>query len=236
MLRLRLHYAKTQALRYTSNLDMHKIWERTLRRARLPLAYSQGFHPQPRLNQACPLPLGLLSRAELIDIWLEQEIPLKTILEMLTPALPPGLDILSIQEVDLKEPAIPTQVTASEYHAIPFEIVPAVELEVRIEKLLAENSLPRQWRQKPYDLRPLIHVLCLLPASQFPIPTLFMNLSAREGATGRSDAVLAALGLDPFTARVERIRLVLANKGYSTFLEGDKSTSSNDQVIQNIYI
>ena len=59
MERLRITYSKTAALRYTSNLDMHKIWERALRRARLPLAYSQGFHPQPRLTQACPLPLGL---------------------------------------------------------------------------------------------------------------------------------------------------------------------------------
>jgi hypothetical protein len=58
MQRIRIQYAKTEPLRYTGNLDMHRIWERTLRRARLTIAYSQGFHPQPRLNQACPLPLG----------------------------------------------------------------------------------------------------------------------------------------------------------------------------------
>ncbi len=68
MMRLRIDYAKTTAMRYTSNLDVHKSWERTLRRARLPLAYSQGFHPQPRIHQASPLPLGLISQAEVIDV------------------------------------------------------------------------------------------------------------------------------------------------------------------------
>jgi radical SAM-linked protein len=45
-------------MRYTGHLDLHRAWERTFRRARLPLAYSQGFHPQPRLNLACALPLA----------------------------------------------------------------------------------------------------------------------------------------------------------------------------------
>lgn len=50
MKRIRIHYAKTEGLRYTSNLDMQKVWERALRRAGLPLYYSQGFHPQPRIQ------------------------------------------------------------------------------------------------------------------------------------------------------------------------------------------
>ena len=71
MERIRICYAKTEPLRYTSNLDVHKVWERLLLRARLPLAYSQGFHHQPRINQAAPLPLGFTSRVEMVDIWLE---------------------------------------------------------------------------------------------------------------------------------------------------------------------
>ena len=68
MLRVRITYTKSGGLRYTGNLDMHKIWERTMRRARLPLAYSQGFHPQPRINQASPLPLGMVSQVEMVDV------------------------------------------------------------------------------------------------------------------------------------------------------------------------
>ena len=74
MERIRVYYSKTAPMRYTGNLDVHKVWEHTLRRARLPLAYSQGFHPQPRINQACPLPLGMTSRAEITLIVSPQSI------------------------------------------------------------------------------------------------------------------------------------------------------------------
>ena len=66
--RYRIQYKKTFELRYTAVLDIHKIWERYLRRAKLHLTYSQGFHPQPKLAQAAPLPLGFLSTDEFIDV------------------------------------------------------------------------------------------------------------------------------------------------------------------------
>ena len=58
MQRIRLTYSKGGELKYTGNLDMMKVWERTFRRARLRIAYSQGFNPQPKIHQALPLPLG----------------------------------------------------------------------------------------------------------------------------------------------------------------------------------
>ncbi|MBA4384294.1 MAG: hypothetical protein C0410_06130, partial [Anaerolinea sp.] len=54
MQRIRIHYFKGEDLQYIGNLDLHKVWERTFRRAQIKLAYSQGFHPQPRMHQACP--------------------------------------------------------------------------------------------------------------------------------------------------------------------------------------
>ena len=51
-MRVRITFAKQGALRYIGNLDLHKIWERSIRRAKLPLAYSQGYHPQPKINLA----------------------------------------------------------------------------------------------------------------------------------------------------------------------------------------
>ena len=67
--RYRINYSKKEGMRYTSNLDVHKMWERTFRRAKLPLAYSQGFHPQPKIQQASPLPLGFLSDYEIVDFF-----------------------------------------------------------------------------------------------------------------------------------------------------------------------
>ncbi len=62
LLRVRMTYARREALRYVSHLDMQMVWERTLRRARMPLAYTKGFNPNPRLHLASALPLGFLSR------------------------------------------------------------------------------------------------------------------------------------------------------------------------------
>src|SRR5512133_1957686 len=69
--RIRLVYARREALRYVSHLDMQLVWERILRRAETPLAYSHGFNPRPRLHLASALPLGFLSRCEMTDFWID---------------------------------------------------------------------------------------------------------------------------------------------------------------------
>lgn len=211
MERWRLTYTKTAALRYTSNLDIHKIWERSLRRARLPLAYSQGFHPQPKLTQACPLPLGLTSRAEMIDIYLETEISPENILTALRPALPPGLEIQAIQPVELYGPTLPTQIVSADYIATLLDPVDREELGQRVTTLLSAAELRREWRGKPYDLRPLVESLSLLPADEQGRACLALRLATREGATGRAEEVLVALGYDPYDVRVERVKLNLVN-------------------------
>jgi radical SAM-linked protein len=208
MQRFRLTYARTSALRYTGHLDMQIVWERSLRRARLPLMYSQGFHPQPRINQACPLPLGMTSRMEIMDFWLDPDIPTAQVESMLTPALPPGIEPTILQEVDLHLPALQTQVVSARFHAtllIPFD--PA-ELKSSVLNINQSPTLPRIRREKAYDLRPLIFSLETLQTDLPDRPHLFMHLSARDGATGRPEEVLSALGLDPLDVRVERTQLI----------------------------
>ena len=71
--RIRIQFTKEGALRYISHLDLHSLMERSTRRAGLPLAYSQGFHPQPKIQLAAALALGFASTAELVDIWLNDD-------------------------------------------------------------------------------------------------------------------------------------------------------------------
>ncbi|HMD89672.1 MAG TPA: TIGR03936 family radical SAM-associated protein [Anaerolineaceae bacterium] len=210
MERLRIQYAKTEPLRYTGNLDMQKAWERTLRRSHLPMAYSQGFHPQPRLVQACPLPLGVISVTELVDVWLDEDISLDIIEPALIKALPPGIEIIQLSLTGLQEAALPTQVIASDYLAILLESISACELENRIQRLLEMSQIPRERHGKTYDLRPLVEQLMSIPEKDGYI-AVFMRLSAREGATGRPEEVLAALNLDPMAARIQRTSLILKN-------------------------
>ena len=201
MQRIRIQYSKTEPLRYTGNLDMHRIWERTLRRARLPLAYSQGFHPQPRMNQACPLPLGITSQAEMIDVWLDTDTVLEDILPALGKALPPGIELKSIDQAELNAPALQTQTAAAVYSAELKIDIPAEVLSERIVHMLAAHELPRTRRGKRYDLRPLIEDLRLEGRC------ILMRLAAREGATGRPEEVLEQLDLQPHDARLQRIDL-----------------------------
>jgi radical SAM-linked protein len=207
--RHRIIYRRGPELRYVGNLDMQLVWERTIRRANLPVAFSQGFSPRPRFHMAAALPLGFTSTCEILDIWLNGEMQSEVLLEILQPACPPGLAISSIDRIDLGLPALQTQVEAAEFKALLREVPEGFVLEREVQHILESPTLPRERRNKPYDLRPLIFSLSVIAASQGNIPGLEMRLSAREGATGRPEEVLAALGLDPTSARVERTGLVL---------------------------
>ncbi len=207
MIRIRLTCEKGEGMRYTGNLDMQVVWERSLRRAGLPLAYSQGFHPQPRIQQACPLPLGFLSLDEIVDFWLdEDEIDLECVKTSIQQAVPASLAVTGIQMMDLRAPALQTRVSASLYQVTLLDSIPAEDLEKKIHSLLQAKSLPRERRGKPYDLRPLVEDLDFNP----DYPGIFIvQLAARQGATGRPEEVLLAMGLDPFSTRITRLKTIL---------------------------
>jgi len=211
MPRIRITFAKLGALRYTGHLDLHKLWERAARRAELPLSYSQGFHPQPKISLAAALPLGFSSRAEVMDMRLNEEIPREDIAVRLRENLPAGIQVLDIETVDERAPALQTQVLSAEYEVTLAEAVDRSVLMREIEGMLRAESLPRERRGKKYDLRPLIEETTLVPPpseGRDQRGMIFMRLSARDGATGRPEEVLDMLGIPAETARVERTRLI----------------------------
>jgi len=207
MIRIRITYEKGEGMRYTGNLDMQMVWERTIRRAGLPLAYSQGFHPQPRIQQACPLPLGFLSLDEIVDVWLEMEEPdLECIRTAIQKASPASMIITRINLVDLRSPTLQTRVLSSLYQVTLLEPIPEADLESKISNIQQAVTLPRERRGKTYDLRPLIEKL----EANSSIPQSFMvQLAAREGATGRPEEVLLVMGMDPFSTRITRMNTIL---------------------------
>jgi radical SAM-linked protein len=210
MQRLRITYAKVDAMRYTGNLDVHRAWERIFRRARLPLAYSQGFHPQPRINQAAPLPLGMTGQAEVVDVWLEEELAEAQVKQALEGAVPPGLLVTNVESVDLGLPKLQSQIVSGVYEALILEKVYPDLIAAEIEKLLSAETLPGERRGKTFDMRPLIEDLALLPADETGRYSLRMQLAIREGATGRPEEVLTALGINPSDARIARTSLLSA--------------------------
>lgn len=206
-MRVRITFSKQGALRYIGHLDLHRVWERAMRRANLPLAYSQGFHPQPRISLAAALPLGFASRAEVLDARLNAELSIGEISERLKDSLPPDIKITNIQPVEENLPALQTQTLSASYDVHLTEPVDGSELKRRAESLMMTESLIRERREKKYDLRPLVEMLSVITQAD-GTAWLKMTLAAREGATGRPEEVLSALGIEPESARVERTRLI----------------------------
>jgi radical SAM-linked protein len=210
-MRIQITFSKQGALRYTGHLDLHKLWERAARRAELPLAYSQGFHPQPKMNIAAALPLGFSSRCELLDMRLEQDIPLDGLIIKLNDTMPEGIRVTHIEQVDERKPALQTQVVSAEYEVTSKNADFGSDLKRRIDSVMESETIIRTRRNKEYDLRPLIEELSLIPP---PLPEgegqgvrVFMKLTAKEGATGRPEEVLDVLGIEFEATRIERIRL-----------------------------
>lgn len=96
--RIRIRYAKRGPLRFTSHRDFARAFERALRRAAVPMAYSQGFTPHPKISYASAAPTGVASEAEYVEIGLQASVEPGELARALDAALSPGLDVLDAVE------------------------------------------------------------------------------------------------------------------------------------------
>ena len=186
---------------------MMLVWERALRRAHLPVTYSKGFNPKPRISIASPLPVGHTAAAEVIDILLDSPVAPDEFVARLQPILPNGLQLVSVHEVPVELPALQEHLCAAEYE-VTIEPDPALRPELkpdeiagRVEQLLATTSLPRTRKRAEkvshYDLRALIQDLYIVHADN-GTTTLCMRLANTPGNTGRPEEVLDAMGIAGF--------------------------------------
>ena len=208
-MRIRIIFSKAGAMQYVGHLALHRAWERPFRRADLPLEYSQGFHPQPHLNLACALPVGFTSQCEILDAWLEQDCPITDIQQAIGTALPPGLGIHSVEEIDLHASTLPSRVQSAVYAITFLDAIP--NLQDRLQQVLSAAHLPRMRRNKSYDLRPLIEAAYLFPPNEQGEIRLHLQLSARQAATGRPEEVLDAMEIRFETTRIHREELILGD-------------------------
>ena len=210
--RIRITFAKGEAIKYISHLDLNRAWERAFRRAGLPLAYSQGFNPRPRFQMAAALPVGVSGQAELLDMWLAECLDPETVLNQLRLVLPRGLEVLEAAEVDLRSPSLQSQMQAADYLAVVRSREPVPAMRDRVQALLEMPSIPRQRHHKgklqSYDLRPFIQKLSVEPGQE-GTQILCMRLQASPQGAGRPDEILDALGLSLCPHLVQRTNLCL---------------------------
>ncbi len=212
MQRLRLTFSRGEELKYISHLDLMRLWQRALCRADIPLVYSQGFSPHPRLSLAAPLAVGVTSSGELIDIFLERRVSPHFFIKAVREQLPRGIDISEVVEVGLGLPSLQSQVRSAEYRVIAETDKKANEVESAINFLLSSDKLPWQHNRdkevRKYDLRTLVDDLWLIEYHS-PEFTIGMKLRCDSSGTGRPEQVLSALGFTAHPKSIHRTKLIL---------------------------
>jgi radical SAM-linked protein len=218
MQRLRLKFSRGEEIKYISHLDLMRCWERALRRAEIPLAYSEGFTPHPRISLAAPLPLGVTSEAELMDITLKKSLSPYFLIQTLRKQLPPGMDILEVQQIPLLTPSLQSQVRYAEYRVVVKASQSVGEMQTAITSLLQAGRLPwqhlRDTGPRYYDLRALIKHIWLVSSADSTF-TLGMRLRCDPQGTGRPEQVSQALGLIEHPYSIHRIKLILVEDSLS---------------------
>ncbi|MFC7342221.1 TIGR03936 family radical SAM-associated protein [Saccharopolyspora griseoalba] len=139
MQKLRLRYAKRGRLRFTSHRDVARTFERALRRAGVPMAYSQGFSPHPKVSWAGAVPTGVASEAEYVELQLVDRVEPEVLRAQLDEVLPEGIDVLSA--VEAGSGALADQLEVSRWR-IDLPGTAVAELRAAAEQLMAADEAP----------------------------------------------------------------------------------------------
>ena len=188
--RLRLRFAKRGDLRLVSHHDLMRCLERTIRRAALPMAQSQGFNPRPKVSFPSALALGIEGRREVLELELAEPLDPSEVLRRLAEAAPPGLDFFEAGPTGARRAA---HVVAVDY-CVDLPPDRRVAAATAVAELLSRSECPytrrKPGRDVPIDLRPFV-----LDASVQPEGALHLRLKVEPGGSARPEEVLEVLGL-----------------------------------------
>jgi len=168
-MRLRVRFQKLGKVRWTSHRDVARMWERACRRVQLPLAYTEGFSPRPKMHFGLALPTGAESVAEYLDLDLtpEADVDLHGLSTLLSPALPAGVDVTAVAVVDPKAPSLQEDVDSCTWRVA---FAPDVQLAAVVERALASSTLlverERKGRLSVDDVRPAILALSAVTTAE----------------------------------------------------------------------
>jgi radical SAM-linked protein len=197
--RVRIRYAKRGRLRFTSHRDFARAFERALRRADVPMAYSAGFTPHPKISYVGASPTGVASEAEYLEIGLAREVPLDELRAALDAALPDGLDIV---EAVLAGPgSLADRMAASDWRielpGVPVEVAQeAVDRFLERDTVLVER-LTKSGR-RDVDVRAAVVAATVsgaAPGGPDPARAILDVVVRQVTPTVRPDDVVAALGI-----------------------------------------
>lgn len=228
--KLRVRYAKRGRLRFSSTRDFQRALERALRRAGVPMAFSAGFHPHPKISYANAAPTGTASEAEYFEISVTHRVDPQAVRRALDEALPEGLDVLEV--VEASPGALADRLQGSDW-VLDFPGVSVAELEAAADQLLALDhvEVTRMFKTGPrtFDVRSAVVSMDVGPSSR-PDCAILRVVVRHTTPAVRPDDVLTALRAatelapptPPLVTRLAQGPLHTATAGVADPLAADK--------------
>jgi radical SAM-linked protein len=215
MQRLRIKFSRGPEIKFISHLDIIRLWQRAFNRAGIEIAYSSGFTPHPRISLAAPLPLGVTSEAELMDIFCIKGVAPHFFISAVNQQLPPGMAIDKVYPISFDLPSLQSQVSLAEYKVIVDSEKGPQDIKQALNSLMTMRHLPWQHQRDTgphqYDLRALIDALWVIEWKP-PVGILGMRLRCDSTGSGRPEQVAAALGFSKRPESIHRTQLIFRSK------------------------
>jgi radical SAM family uncharacterized protein/radical SAM-linked protein len=188
--KMRFAYRKGKEVRYTSHLDTLRIFTRALRRAKIPVALSQGYHTHMKISMGPPLPLGYTSRAEYIDLELTDNAP-KQFQDMVNRHLPDGMEVTESKLFIKKYTSLNSAITLASYRIYGDGLDKLSSLDCELEQFLQLNSFKiiraKKDRETSIDIRPYVVFLVRNKKG------LQLHLRIDSDGTAKAEEVMRAL-------------------------------------------
>lgn len=194
--RVRFRFSKTGDLRFIGHQDLQGCWERALRRAGVPVRFTEGFHPMPHLSSPLSLALGVEGLDEVLEIELTEPMSDEDLRKRLEPELDNGLTLLTLERPPKSDK---TRVVAVEYE-IPLTDVSVEEVRSAVERIESAETLPFERRMpgkptKQMDLRPWLRGFVVTDDA------LRFRLAVLPKGLARPEEILALMGLETLLDR-----------------------------------
>lgn len=194
---LRIQYKKIGNMKFLSHLDMVRLVERGLRRASLPLKFSQGFNPHPRISFAAPLSVGVSSDYELVDIELTETIDLESLQSEFNKHFPTGIQFVRGRFIE-KSNSLMSMVSDCSY-AVTLVTEPGLAptfakvTEIMMDKAeIKSMKRGKDKKMKEVDIRPLIKELSVLEVQEDQV-TLRIKVAAGSNGSVKPEAIITAI-------------------------------------------
>ena len=188
--RLRIQFAKTGSMAFLSHLDLMRLLERALRRSGLPISFTGGFHPLPRVQIALALPLGAEADGEWMDMEFTEALDPLQLQQGLQPLLPPGITLLSVAEVPVSSPSLSQEIRAAVWSfdvelesGMTFDWSPAIAALLAADQLMWHDT-DKKGRPRSRDCRSVLRRLDVLSDPEGS--RLRLRLEADVDSMGRS--------------------------------------------------